>query len=388
MRLNRLQFALVASVASLISLHASADEFADALAAYDRHEDAIAAQLFQPLAERGDMRAGLFLGAAYYTGRGVPIDRYKSMEWMMRANASASQADFDLVYGHWQTLAESGDPDAQVALGTAYNSNLGVPIDRARALALTRQSAEQGYASGQAQLAAMYDSGEGVEKDTAEALKWISRAAEQGNVWAQCELGGMYQSGRGVKKDRATALGWFRKAADANSAEGQYEVGVAYSDGLGVRKDPVEAARWFRLAAAGGSPLGQHNLAVSYLTGSGVAKDLAEAYQFSTLAAERLALVRPDYASRIVTALMRSENKLSAAQKRAALFRLGERCRDGDGVPQDDVLAYRWMDMSMQHESDEGLLAARRAERDQLAERMRPDQVARAQTLARSGSPP
>jgi len=76
---------------------------------------------------------------------------------------------------------------------------------------------------------------------------------------------------------------------------------------------------------------------------------------------------------------------LSGAQKRAALFQLGERCRDGDGVPQDDVLAYHWMDMSIRDEPDESLRGARLAERDTLAERMRPDQVARAQALSRSG---
>jgi hypothetical protein len=43
------------------------------------------------------------------------------------------------------------------------------------------------------------------------------------------------------------------------------------------------------------------------------------------------------------------------------------------------------MDASTHGEPDEGLLTARRAERDKLAERMRPDQVARAQMLAKSG---
>ena len=77
--------------------------------------------------------------------------------------------------------------------------------------------------------------------------------------------------------------------------------------------------------------------------------------------------------------------KLNDAQRRVALFQLGERCRDGDGVPQDDVMAYRWMDMSIHDEPDEALRSARQVERDALAARMRPDQVARAQTLSRSG---
>ena len=63
------------------------------------------------------------------------------------------------------------------------------------------------------------------------------------------------------------------------------------------------------------------------------------------------------------------------------LFQLRQRCRDGDGVPEDDVLAYRWMEMSIRNEPDESLRAGRQAERDTLAARMRPDEVARAQAL-------
>jgi hypothetical protein len=383
--LKRLQLALVASVASFISPLVLADEFADALAAYDRHDYATAVQLFQPLAERGDMRAALFLGAAYYTGVGVRFDRFQSMEWMMRAYTSASQSDYDFVYGHWQALADAGDPDAQVALGTAYNSNLGVPVDANKAFALMKQSAEQGYAPGQHGLGTMYASGDGVRKNAAEAFKWFSLAAEQGYSRAQGAIAGMYQTGMGVKKDKAAAIAWLRKAADNNNAQEQYELGIVYSDGKGVRADPAEAVKWYRLAAAGGSPLAQNNLAVSYLQGTGAPRDPVLAYEFSTLAMNRVNLVSPEYQRRIHAAFSEIGGGLSDAQKRAALFQLGERCRDGDGVPQDDVLAYRWMDMSIRNEPDESLRTARQAQRDKLAERMRPDQVARAQALSGSG---
>lgn len=388
MLLKRTLLAFTAGLASLLSLPALADDFADALAAYDRHDYPTAARLFEPLAERGDMRAALFLGAAYYTGLGVRIDRYKTMEWMMRANAGASPADFDFVYGHWQTLADAGDPDAQVALGTAYNSRLGVPVDVDKAFALIKKSADQGYAPGQAGLGALYDSGDGVPKNAAEAHKWFVLAAEQGNTWAQCAIGGMYEAGRGVKKDRDAALSWFRRAADGNYAEAQYELGVAYDQGIGVRSDQAEALKWYRLAAAGGSPLAQNNLAVSYLRGIGVPSDPALAFEFSTLAVNRVALVKPEYQRRMLLTHDLAQGGLGAAQKRAALFQLGERCRDGDGVPQDVMLAYRWMDLSTRDEPDENLRATRLAARDKLIERMQPGQAERAKALVGSGPEP
>jgi hypothetical protein len=382
---KRMSQLFVAGVASLLSLHVSADDFADALAAYDKHEYSTAVRLFEPLGERGDMRAALILGAAYYTGLGVRFNRYKSIEWMMRAQSSASQADYDFVYGHWEALAASGDPDAQVALGTAYSSGLGVPMDAKKALALFQQSADQGYAPGQHGLGAMYFSGDGVRKNAAEAFKWYSLAAEQGFTRAQGAVAGMYQTGTGVKKDKAAAIAWLRRAADNNGVQEQYELGVIYDEGNGVRADKAEAVKWYRLAAAGGSPLAQNNLAVSYLKGTGVPKDLIMAYEFSTLAMNGVNLVSPEFRQTISLAFAVIGGKASDAQKRAALFQLGERCRDGDGVPQDDGLAYRWMETSIREEPDESLRAARQAERDKLAERMRPDQIERAKRLSRYG---
>lgn len=182
-----------------------------------------------------------------------------------------------------------------------------------------------------------------------------------------------------MKKDKAAAMAWLRRAADNGATQEQYELGVIYDQGNGVREDPAEALKWYRLAAAGGSPLAQNNVAVSYLKGSGVPKDLPVAYQFSTLAMDGINLVSPEFRPTISLAFATIRGKLNDAQKRAALFQLGERCRDGDGVPQDDVLAYRWMDMSIDGEPDESLRAVRQAERDKLAERMRPDQIERAQ---------
>jgi uncharacterized protein len=377
-------YSLVAGMASLLALHAHADDFADALAAYDKHEYSTAVRLFEPLADRGDMRAALILGAAYCTGLGVRFDRFKSVAWMLRARAGASQADYDFVYGHWQALADAGDPDAPVALGTSYASGFGVPVDSRKAVTLFQQSAAQGYAPGQHAMGTMYDAGNGVRKDPAEAFKWYSLAAEQGFTRAQGAVAAKYMYGRGVKKDKAAAIAWYRRAADNGATQEQYELGVIYSEGNGVRSDPGEAVKWYRLAAAGGSPLAQNNLAVSYLKGTGVPKDPVLAYEFSTLAMNGIDLVEAEFEPAMRRAFAATSTALSDAQRRAAMFQLGVRCRDGDGVPQDDVLAYRWMDASIRDETDESLRTDRRAERDKLAERMRADQVERAQKQSRS----
>ncbi|MCP3869409.1 MAG: transglycosylase SLT domain-containing protein [Gammaproteobacteria bacterium] len=76
-----------------------------------------------------------------------------------------------------QSLAEQGDPTAQVALGEAL------------------------------------EHGEGVGRNPALAIEWYCRAVTRGSVEAQRNLGWMYFSGQGVSRDDRRAGYWLGKAA-------------------------------------------------------------------------------------------------------------------------------------------------------------------------------
>lgn len=77
----------------------------------------------------------------------------------------------------WRARAESGDPDAQLALGNMY-----------------------------------FYGGGGLKQDDAEAAKWYRRSAESGNAVAQCALASMYEWGRGVDADEVQADVWYSVA--------------------------------------------------------------------------------------------------------------------------------------------------------------------------------
>ncbi len=69
--------------------------------------------------------------------------------------------------------ANSGDPQAQFALGNAYMAGNGVDLNVAQGVIWCRLSADQGYAPAQSQLALKYASGNGVPMDKIEADKWV-----------------------------------------------------------------------------------------------------------------------------------------------------------------------------------------------------------------------
>ena len=111
--------------------------------------------------------------------------------------------------------------------------------------------------------------------------------AEQGEVKAQANLGQMYSDGRGVPQDYATAAAWFRKAAEQCSDRAQLKLGFMYYEGRGVPQDYAAAVSWYRRAAEQGEVRTQHNLGSMYANGQGVPQDYVQAHMWFNLASSR-----------------------------------------------------------------------------------------------------
>ncbi len=123
--------------------------------------------------------------------------------------------------------------------------------------------------------------------DYATALREWRPLAEQGNADAQYNLGVMYNNGQGVPEDDAEAVKWFRKAAEQGYAEAQSNLGAMYGKGQGVPQDYAKALRWYRKAAEQGYAIAQGNLGFMYEMGQGVPLDYAQAHMWFGLAASR-----------------------------------------------------------------------------------------------------
>jgi uncharacterized protein len=170
-----------------------------------------------------------------------------------------------------------------------------------------------------------------------------------GSTWA-----GQYEDGVAAynRRDYVNALRLLRPLAEQGHAGAQANVASMYFSANGVAQDFAEAFKWFRLSAPTGIPYAQSTLATMYAQGWGVPQDYAEAVKWYRLAAAQGDL--------------------------AALYMLGSMYSFGRGVAQDYVRAHMWFNLS----AAKGLPDAER-DRDLTAQRMTPQQVARAQEMAR-----
>jgi len=116
--------------------------------------------------------------------------------------------------------------------------------------------AQKGNAEAQVVLGTMYLKGQGVAKDPSQALKWYTSSAEQGNADGQFYIGSMYLMGAGVAHDAGQGLKWLGLSANQGNSDSQVLLGLVYLQGNGgVARDLVLADMWFHLAASRGDPL-------------------------------------------------------------------------------------------------------------------------------------
>jgi hypothetical protein len=125
--------------------------------------------------------------------------------------------------------------------------------------------------------------------DYATALREWKPLAEAGMRDAQHNLGVMYHQGEGVPQDYGEAVKWYRRAAEAGIPEAQFNLGLMYDQGYGVPQDYGEAMKWYRRAAEQGHADAQLNLGFMYDDGRGVPQDYVQAHMWSNLAASRFA---------------------------------------------------------------------------------------------------
>jgi|TARA_B100000315_G_scaffold145334_1_gene134237 hypothetical protein len=189
-----LAFLFLFSSASIVF----AGGFQGALDAFKRKDYKTAYKLSLPLAEQGNTWAQYYLGVIYGSGQGVPQDKKKAFEWLLKS-------------------AKQKHPQAQSLI-------------RARYLQQHKQAAEQGDSYAQRFLGASFYLGLGVTRDYAEAAKWYKRAAEQGDSGAQKILGAMYVRGKGIPKDFVEAYKWFSIAGESDNEK---ETGVDTIDNYG-----------------------------------------------------------------------------------------------------------------------------------------------------------
>jgi len=270
-------------------------------------DDAESVKWLNKAAEQGMMTAQVEIGRAYYSGRGVNVDKNQAVNWFRKA-------------------AEQGSVQGELCLGLCNKYGDGVPINAIEAVKWLTQAANHNDATAQAELGCCYSETmgmDGVEKSNVLAYKWLSLAqaqgkpgsimgmdaiqyvstymspeqkseaqklaaefvsqnenvqaseanpatiatanqvkkdqklAESGDVQAALRLGVCYKYGKGVPINAIEAVKWLTQAANHNDATAQAELGCCYSETMGMdgaEKSNVLAYKWLSLAQAQGKP--------------------------------------------------------------------------------------------------------------------------------------
>ena len=116
------------------------------------------------------------------------------------------------------SLAKSGNAEAQYRLGLLHYNGKGVAESEKTAISLLTSSAQQGNVDAMYQLGNVLTFGTEafrlVSEPDIEAAKWYFKAAKLGNADAQYSLGLLFMAGKGLEKNEKEALYWMRQAAN------------------------------------------------------------------------------------------------------------------------------------------------------------------------------
>jgi len=179
----RSKLACLACSAFLIPIQAQAqwDAYTRAETALFEDGDARAAIWYlTPPAETGELKAQTLLASIYeYGSCGLRLANCYAPKKYLRP---------DLVEAvkWYRLLAEQGDHDAQMKLGSIYMSGRG-----------------------------------GVPRSYGEAAQWYRLAAEQGDVDAHAALGTIYMTGGDIPTDYQESALWLRRAAEGGADEAE-----------------------------------------------------------------------------------------------------------------------------------------------------------------------
>lgn len=260
-----------------------------------------------------------------------------------------------IVLGLALGLAVSATP----ARATTYDQALAA--FRASSFAVARAGfaplAAKGDPVAQYYLGLLYRDGLGVRGDPAVAMRWLGSAATAGLARAQYALGQLYMADRpGAPKNMRRGVGWIAAAARKGFAEARYRLGMMYRKGTGVPQDQIRAAAYLRRAADQGLAKAQFELGVQYWNGRGVPQNFARAAAWTRRAAEQGFI--------------------------AAQLSLGYMYAAGKGVKRDFVAAHQWFNLAAVGGNKEALRG-----RAEVAAKMKPAMIARAQRLAANWKP-
>jgi localization factor PodJL len=179
----------------------------------------------------------------------------------------------------------------------------------------------------------------------------LREAAASGDPKALFEIGSRYAEGRGVAKDLKEAAKYYTQAADSGFAPAQFRIGSFHEKGLGVERDASKAKTFYQMAAEQGNASAMHNLAVLFAMGAAGPADNDSAAEWF--------------------------NKAAEFGVKDSQYNLGILAAKGLGVKQSLEDSYKWFALAAKAGDKDAA-----SKRDEIANAMRPEQLAKARAAA------
>lgn len=226
---------------------------------------------------------------------------------------------------------DGGDAPACTALGAAYLTGDGVPVDRFRASQLFRKGCDGDHAHGCMFLAEAHRKGEGAGADQGLAADLYTKACELGDGLACRSVGDLYILGNQYGTDGRTAGLWYQMGCELGDGQACTAAGLWMERGDVMRADPVKAAQLFQLGCERGHPRGCTLIGQRVLRGaSGQKRDLSVAADWFLSACPDDDRADPEGCREL--GILQLKGKGTAEDRDAARERLDRACYRNDAI--------------------------------------------------------
>lgn len=165
-----------------------------------------------PPATEAEKKAALAAYAAE-AARALEIGRQVWMARMATDESNGMPRDYREARRWYEMAATWGNGEALTRLGLHALFGLGEPVDRVRAVTLSRKAAERGFAPAQTGMGRLFWDGVGVPEDPAAAVAWWRLSAPRGELEARVGLAVALIRGRGVERDEAQGRALLEEAS-------------------------------------------------------------------------------------------------------------------------------------------------------------------------------
>ena len=147
-----------------------------------------------------------------------------------------------------EPLSEKNEPLAQLFVGRVFANGYGTPQNCERGVTWLARAAQGGNAEAAFDLASFSEQGHCMPHSIIQALAWHEIAAANGDIRPPNAIGEIYLGREGTEPDPQKMIFWFERSVMLFDPVAYYHLGEMYAIGEGVPKDYIEAYKWFDLS--------------------------------------------------------------------------------------------------------------------------------------------